>query len=90
MSRPAKGTPTSLNLWVLRKLFAAGRTELANALEVTDLPHMRRCMQAGLVVPAVVEGARVLRLTPAGVLARDAEQAKQDAIAARWAKEQSS
>lgn len=59
--RPPKGTPTKLNLWVLRQHF--GDSDRApNALPATDVPHMRRCMKAGLFTP---EG-KTLVLTDAG------------------------
>lgn len=44
----SKGTPTSLNLWVLKKLFK-DKDEVPNQLDPTDVTHLRRCMGAGLI-----------------------------------------
>ena len=62
MARPAKGTPTSTNLFALREHFA-GSNRASNAVAAVDKPHLRRCLKAGLFT---VEG-RELVLTPAGI-----------------------
>lgn len=57
--------PTDLNLWVLAQTFAPNgvlHTRVQNRLRPTELPHLRRCMQAGLLRP---DGAD-LALTPEG------------------------
>ncbi len=64
MRRPT-GTPTALNISVLRQLAAGGR-EFSNALAATDVAHIRRCMNAGLVE---VINRTTLRLTDEGVAA---------------------
>jgi hypothetical protein len=69
MARTTKGTPTKLNVWALGKL-AAGRREFPNAIGAPDVPHIRRCRDAGLVE---VVGSRTLRLTDAGVAAVNAD-----------------
>lgn len=56
-----KGTPTDLNLSVLRWHFGTA-DEAPNAIERVSAPHMRRCLKAGLFE---VRG-RVLVLTDAG------------------------
>ena len=61
MANPIKGTPTSLNLWVLAQHFG-GADRAPNRIEAPDVPHLRRCFKAGL---CVVEGAE-LALTDAG------------------------
>lgn len=43
-----KGDPTDLNLWVLKKVFG-NKTEVPNNLSPTDVPHIRRCLKAGLL-----------------------------------------
>lgn len=55
--RAAKGTPTSTNLFVLRKLTERGTKEIPSRLHAVDAPHIRRCFEAGL-----------LEQTPAGML----------------------
>ena len=60
--RREKGTPTDLNLWVLDQCFGE-RFEIPNALRATDVPHLRRCLKAGLIVA----DRTGLRLTPAGL-----------------------
>lgn len=56
-----KGTPTDLNIYVLREVFG-GQLEVSNQLKPTNVPHMRRCLEAGLVE---VDGKKLL-LTAAG------------------------
>lgn len=64
---------TDLNLSVLRNRLAGGRdarmgataTSFPNQLEATAIPHLRRCMQAGLCEP---KGHKIV-LTPAGMAA---------------------
>ena len=62
MARAAKGAPTKLNLWVLAKLFPVGTDSIEAYVMRVDAPHMRRCLEAGLVVSE----AKRLTLTPAG------------------------
>lgn len=67
-ARPPKGTPTHTNLFALREAFTGGgelASRVPNSLPPTRLPHLRRCLAAGLVR---VEG-RELTLTDAGVAA---------------------
>lgn len=54
-------TATALNVWVLAKSFA-GSERAANRIPSTSVPHLRRCLKAGLVV---VEGTELV-LTDAG------------------------
>ena len=68
--RPA-GTPTRLNLDVLVATFGLV-DRVADGIAVTDLPHLRRCVAAGLVA---VDPRGILALTPAGRSARDAHLA---------------
>ena len=68
--RPA-GTPTRLNLDVLVATFGLV-DRVADGIAVTDLPHLRRCVAAGLVA---VDPRGILTLTPAGRSARDAHLA---------------
>lgn len=50
--RAPKGTPTGTNLFALGSLFPVGTDVIANRVESTSAPHIRRCMNAGLVVPS--------------------------------------
>jgi len=61
--RAAKGTPTNLNLWVLKKFFA-GADVAANRIDSVSVASMRRCLKAGLVT--VTDGGKTLTLTDAG------------------------
>lgn len=62
--RPTKGAPTRTNLYALGKVFG-DQLEVSNQLDAVDVPHIKRCVAAGLVE---VVGGRdgVLRLTEAG------------------------
>lgn len=65
---PPKGSPTDLNLWVLDKFFS-DKDEVPNRIDPTDVPHLRRCMSAGLIeAVAGPYGKRggALRLTEKG------------------------
>lgn len=73
MARPPKGTPTDTNLWALAHVFG-DRREVPNQLEKTDVPHIRRCLDAGLLT--VDRARKVLTLTPAGVEAAQRERAR--------------
>jgi len=67
-ARPPKGTPTHTNLFALREAFTVDgelASRVPNSLRPSSLPHLRRCLAAGLVR---VEG-RELALTDAGVAA---------------------
>jgi hypothetical protein len=68
LNPPPKGSPTDLNLWVLDKFFS-GKDEVPNRIDPTDVPHLRRCMSAGLIeAVAGPYGKRggALRLTEKG------------------------
>lgn len=82
--RAPKGTPTGLNLWVLARYFASA-DEVPNQIEATSVPHLRRCLKAGLI--EVNRAAGTLRLTDAGRAARDAEIDKAAAIVAAHTRE---
>lgn len=71
MSKHVKGQPTDLNISVLREFFGGAQCQL-NQIESTSVPHMRRCLKAGLLV---VEGDFLL-LTNEGVEAIKAYEAK--------------
>lgn len=43
-----KGTPTDLNLWVLNEVFKHA-PRVPNQLKPTNVPHIRRCLKAGLL-----------------------------------------
>ena len=60
----SKGDPTRLNLWVLKDLFK-DKDEVPNGVDATSIPHLRRCMSAGLV-EAVGGRGGTLRLTEKG------------------------
>jgi len=62
-TRPPAGTPTSLNLWVLGKLFGTENV-VQNRIEATSVEHVRRCLKAGLI--AVTDSGKTLTLTAAG------------------------
>jgi len=66
----APPVPTSLNVWVLKKLFGLSK-RIPNAVDACSAPHIRRCMRAAdpLCVSEGPKGARELVLTPAGVAA---------------------
>jgi hypothetical protein len=68
-NRPRKGTPTDPNIWVLAQIFPVGRTSTANRFPATDLPHLRRCLKAGLAIGTRRAHGRdgVLRLTARGI-----------------------
>lgn len=61
--REPKGTPTELNLKCLATLFRGGADEVPNRLDAVDVPHLRRCLAAGLLE---VTPSKALRITPAG------------------------
>lgn len=62
-ARAPKGTPTSLNITVMRRIFG-GRDEVENRNEATSIPHLRRLFKAGYI--EVVDGGKRLRLTAIG------------------------
>ena len=57
----AAGDPTDTNLWVLERQMG-GKDTAPNQIRPTSVPHMRRCVKAGLVT---VDGAQ-LHLTEKG------------------------
>jgi hypothetical protein len=59
--RKPAGTPTALNLWVLCRLFGAA-SEIPNQIEAPSVPHIRRCLKAGLITAT----RSTLTLTDAG------------------------
>jgi len=61
--RPPKGQPTRTNLYALARLFA-GVDEVPNQIDQSSVPHIRRCLAAGLVE---VVDRKTLRLTPTGL-----------------------
>lgn len=61
---PKKVTATRLNIFALRAL-AQGRHVFPNQIPAVDVPHIRRCLAAGLV--EVSPDRKMLVLTPAGV-----------------------
>jgi hypothetical protein len=61
VARAPKGTPTSLNVWAMARHFA-GAARAPRLMPPTDIPHLRRCLVAGL---CVVEGEEIV-LTDAG------------------------
>lgn len=65
-TRPAKGTPTDLNLYVLKEVFGDANVVPNGTLRATQVPHMRRCLKAGLLE---VVSKTELRLTAAGAAA---------------------
>jgi len=63
MAKRTKGTPTDTNLHVLESAFRGGVEEIGPRMEVTAVPHLRRCVDAGLL-EATPRGTA--RLTDAG------------------------
>lgn len=61
-----KITPTRLNLDVLVQTFGV-LDRVPNQLPKSRIPHLRRCMEAGLLAP---QGRTHLALTPEGRAAR--------------------
>ena len=70
--RPAAGTPTDLNVWVLSEIFGTAQS-VPNRAQRTQLPHLRRCLKAGLLT---VSKDR-LTLTAAGAAALASYRAAQ-------------
>lgn len=67
--RPAKGSPTGLNVWLLGTL-AAGLRSFPNRVTPPQRAGLRRCLKAGLVE---VVDRQTLRLTAEGVDALNAD-----------------
>jgi len=68
--KPSKGAPTDLNIYALADMFHYGELkEVPNRLHATDVPHIRRCLKAGLVDVVRKGKTTVLKLTPPGVAA---------------------
>lgn len=61
---------TSLNIWVLKKVMAGG-VRCEARFPPTNLPHLRRCIKAGL---AIVDGGELV-LTSTGVAAMASNEA---------------
>jgi hypothetical protein len=62
--RPPKGTPTDINLYVLDREITEGKGVIG-LLPPTSIPHIRRCLKAGLLEPAGARGT--WKLSPKGV-----------------------
>lgn len=60
-------TITPTNLFALRQLFADGIEDVPNRVRPTSVPHIRRCLAAGLV--EVVADGKFLHLTAKGICA---------------------
>jgi hypothetical protein len=48
-ARAPKGTPTSLNIWAMFDSLEKGGGVISDRVPPTDLPHLRRCLQAGFL-----------------------------------------
>jgi hypothetical protein len=48
-ARAAKGAPTSLNIWTMFDSLEKGDGVISDRVPPTDLPHLRRCLQAGFL-----------------------------------------
>ena len=62
--RAPKGTPTALNIHALARAFADAPGGVIRYLDAVTIPHVRRCLHAGLLDSAGERGAWVL--SPAG------------------------
>lgn len=72
--RPAKGTPTRLNLLALEREIEEGGGVIG-LLPATSLPHIRRCLKAGLLESTGERGR--WKLSPKGVEALKQLNARQ-------------
>lgn len=66
--------PTDINLYVLAGCLAAGNGLVPSRVVPTAVPHLRRCIDAGLLVAGPARGTWVL--SPGGVTERDAYHAR--------------
>jgi hypothetical protein len=48
-ARTPKGTPTSLNIWVMFKSLEKGGGVISDRVESVDLIHLRKCLGAGFL-----------------------------------------
>ncbi len=48
-ARAPKGSPTSLNIWVMFDSLEKGGGVISDRVEPTSLSHLRRCLEAGLL-----------------------------------------
>jgi len=48
-ARAPKGAPTSLNIWAMFDSLEKGGGVISDRVPPTDLPHLRRCLQAGFL-----------------------------------------
>jgi hypothetical protein len=48
-ARAPKGTPTSLNIWVMFKSLEKGGGVISDRVESVDLIHLRKCLAAGFL-----------------------------------------
>lgn len=48
-ARAARGAPTSLNIWTMFDSLERGGGVISDRVPPTDLPHLRRCLQAGFL-----------------------------------------
>ncbi len=65
MSEKKVPTPTATNLYALRKCVAAAPDGVIEKVAPTDVPHLRRCIDAGLMESAGKRGA--WKLSAAGI-----------------------
>ena len=80
--RPTKGEPTDLNLWALNDVLEKGGGVIG-LMAPTDIPHVRRCLKAGLLEPA---GPKQWKLSPKGEEVLGAWREREAASKARWAR----
>lgn len=55
-ARAPKGTPTSLNIWVMFKSLEKGGGVISDRVESVDLSHLRRCLEAGFLERGALGG----------------------------------
>jgi len=70
-ARAPKGTPTSLNIWVMFKSLEKGGGVISDRVESVDLIHLRRCLEAGFLE----RGTSGFVPTPKGIEAMEKELA---------------
>lgn len=55
-ARTPKGTPTSLNVWVMFNSLEKGGGVISDRVESVDLSHLRRCLEAGFLERGALGG----------------------------------
>jgi hypothetical protein len=70
-ARAPKGTPTSLNVWVMFNSLEKGGGVISDRVESVDLSHLRKCLGAGFLE----RGASGFVPTRSGVEAMEVELA---------------